>query len=116
MFERVPFLEETIEQYADCLPGERISALDAEIRHHPEDYPDWREAIQEVREAEAAVRAALGDHQELLTTLIEAANRRDGLEEEYIYQLAFLDGGRVYHAFATHELPPQFSPRKEGSS
>lgn len=115
MFERVVPFEETVRAYADFLSDERCTALYLDMKQHPEEYSAYHECDEAVAKAERILRAKLGEHQELLTTLLEAINLRGGEENELIYKLGFMDGGRVYHGFITHELPPTLSPQKEGN-
>lgn len=115
MFERLSTFEESIAQSADFICDERVSRLATELLEHPDDYPRFHEIRSTVKQAELALRAALGDRQHLLTCLLEAINLRDGVEYEYIYKLGFLDGGRVYHGFVSHELLHSLLATKEES-
>lgn len=114
MFDRVVPFEATVQAYANFLSDERCNALYVDMRQHPEEYAAYYECSEAVTDAEHLLRAQLGEHQELLTTLLEAINVRGGAENELIYKLGFMDGGRVCHGFITHELPPQISQRKDG--
>lgn len=113
MFERPSTFEETIAQSADFICDERVSRLTTELLEHPDDYPRYHEIRSDVKQAELALRTALGERQHLLTNLLETINLRDGVEYEYIYKLGFLDGGRVYHGFVSHKLPLSLLITKE---
>lgn len=113
MFERLGTLAETIMTHASFLTDERTSELSVDMREHPEDYPRCHELRLEVEQAERELRKVLGEHQCLLTSFIEAVNVRNGVENEYIYKLGFMDGARTHFALVTHELPHQLTDRKE---
>ena len=96
-----PYVEACMDELTDC----RIDTIITRLRENRERYPGYAVARQAIREATEALQRALGDQRDLLETLLEAQNHRDGFSETEIYRTAFLDGARVYHAFATHELP-----------
>lgn len=105
MFERLGTLPDTISAHAPYLWDERINDLASDMYKHPEDYEDLYEVINQYNAAAKAVEEALGDRAELLEELTNMFNGRRGAEQAYIYKLGFMDGGRVYHDFATHKLP-----------
>ncbi len=108
MFERLGTLPDTVARHASFLADERISELAADMRKHPQDYPEYYQAQLAADQAAQAVRDALGDRQHLLTTLVEAITVRDSIECDGLYRLGFMDGGRVYHDFVVHELPHDY--------
>lgn len=112
MFERLGSLEQTVANYANFLVAERINELDVDIRLHPEEYAEYQESEEAVKQAEEALRQAVCD-QELLTTLLEAINVRSALESELAYRLGFMDGGKLHHCFTMHELPAIIKLRKK---
>ena len=113
MFERLGTLAETVMTHASFLTDERTSELSVDIGDHPEDYPRCHEVRLEAERAERELCKVLGEHQHLLTSFIEAVNVRNGVENEYIYKLGFMDGARTHYALVTHELPHQLTDRKE---
>lgn len=112
MFEEMGSLRETIELEAGDLAGIRISELTMSMIEHPELYPDYHEACEHVRQTEAALREALAAQNPLLEAYQEARNLRDSYELSRAYELGVMDGGRIYHALVTHELPKQLTEKR----
>lgn len=80
---------------------ERVDAIERHMLTHPQDYPSFNEASQAL---DAGMKKVQGDAVDL--------EARDALWVNYIGHLAVelylagaRDGGRVYHAFTTGELP-----------
>jgi len=80
---------------------ERVDAVERHMLTHPKEYPSFNEASQALDDAMKKVQDNAAD--------LEA---RDALWVNYIgilavelYLAGARDGGRVYHAFTTGELP-----------
>lgn len=89
-------------QWIQNIAAERIDAVERHMLARPDEFPDFCEASRELD----AVMTATED----LTD--QAAKQREEAWVKYIGALAIemylagaRDGGRVYHAFTTGELP-----------
>ena len=91
--------------YADKIADWQITRFEREAQANPDAYPVFTQAAALLEEAERDLIQKLGGDEMATDDILHACHARGGALAIEMYKRGVLDGGRIYHAFLTHELP-----------
>lgn len=100
-----PDLLGDLERYATDIACWRVEAIEKYMRRAPDSFPDYAQALVAIEQEKASLIQKLGGDDFALELLMNALMAYHGELVFAVYRRAVLDGGRVYHAFITGELP-----------
>lgn len=88
----------------------RIEGIENAMRNAPDAFPDYTQAREDVKREQAYLIRKLNSDDFALEPLIKAIMVYHSELILEVYKQAVLDGGRLYHAFITGELPIKEDP------
>lgn len=91
--------------YAEELAVQVLDRLNVYMRMHPEEHPDFASGCARIDSAETSLKSILGKDASLVYELGDAHYTRSYALAVEIYRQGVLDGGRIYHAMISGELP-----------
>ncbi len=94
-----------LERYSTDIASWRVEAIEKIMRCAPDNFPDYAKARSEIEREQARLIQKLGNDDFALEPLMSAMMAYHGELVFEVYRQAVRDGGRVYHAFVTGELP-----------
>lgn len=94
-----------LERYATDIACWRVEAIENGMRKAPDDFSDYSQALTDIEREKASLIQKLGGDDFALEPLLNALMAYHGELVFEVYKRAALDGGRIYHAFITGELP-----------
>lgn len=101
---------EDLRSYFSELAIWRVEAIEREMRRKPEQHPDFTASLKQIDREQAALAEKLGGDIAATEPIMRAVMTYHSELVFEIYRQAVLDGGRVYHAFVTNELPKDDRP------
>lgn len=104
-------LPDDILRYATDVAIWRVEAVENGMRRAPESFPDYAKALTDIEREKASLIQKLGGDVFALEPLVNAMIAYHSELVFEVYKRAALDGGRIYHAFITDELPAKEDAR-----
>lgn len=98
-------IPERLIRYATDIAGWQLDAVEHEMKSQPDRYAEYARARERMASAEADLISKLGGDEMALEEYNDANNACAAALAMEMYLRGVMDGGRVYHAFLTHELP-----------
>ncbi len=98
-------------RYATDVAVWRVEDIENDIRRAPDDFPDYAKALTDIEREKASLIQKLGGDDFALEPLVNAMMAYHGELIFEVYKRAALDGGCIYHAFITGELPAKEDAR-----
>lgn len=102
MLEKWP---EKLQEYAADIADRRMGDVEQRMQHSPDDYPEYTAARENIADQEQALMDKLHCVPFDFDGLECAFNATNAALAIQIYLQGVQDGGRLYHAFITGELP-----------
>jgi len=94
-----------LKDYAADIACGRVEAIERFMRAVPERYADFNRSLADIECEKGALIQKLDDDALALEPLLLAYMAYHSELVFEVYKQAMIDGGRVYHAFVTQELP-----------
>lgn len=88
----------------------RIESIKNTMRNAPDAFPDYTQAREDIKREQADLIRKLNSDEFAMESLIKAMMAYHSELILEVYKQAVLDGGRLYHAFVTGELPTKEDP------
>ena len=98
-------LPDDLTDYADTVADWKMSSVEHEMEQDPETYPEYARAMAEREAAETQLIQARNCPRMEVDQLVCAMTSYSAALAIEMYKRGVLDGGRIYHAFVTGELP-----------
>lgn len=94
-----------ISAYVGDIVDWQLTRFEREAKANPDAYPEFTQAVALLKEAERDLIQKLGGDEMATDDILHACHARGGALAIEMYKRGVLDGGRIYHAFLTHDLP-----------
>lgn len=101
----IGFLPDDLLAYADDIADWKMSSVEHEMVQDPKTYPEYARAIAGREVAETQLIQKLNCTSMEIDQLESAMTAYSAALAIEMYKRGVLDGGRMYHAFITGELP-----------
>ena len=101
----IPDLLGDLECVSTDIACRRVEEIETSMRHAPDVYPEYTKAREDIEREQASLIQKLNGDDFALEPLIKAMMAYHSELIFEVYKQAVLDGGRIYHAFVTNELP-----------
>lgn len=98
-------LPERLIRYAMDIAGWQLETVEQEMQRQPDRYAAYADARERMATAEAELISKLGGDEMALEEYNDANKAYAAALAIEMYLHGVMDGGRVYHAFLTGELP-----------
>ena len=96
---------EDVQKYVREITALRVDAIESAMRKNPEQFPDFAQLNKDVSvQSDLLIQKMNGDAWALEPLLRVLMGAQTELVNE-AYRQGTIDGGRIYHAFVTGELP-----------
>ena len=98
-------LPDDLQEYATSIADWKMNAVEHEMQQNPKKYPEYARAMEACKTAEAQLmqKWSCGPMElDQLESALSAVGAELAIE---MYKRGVMDGGRMYHAFITGELP-----------
>ena len=96
--------QEATQAFAFRIATEQLDRVEADLKAHPEEHPDYHRAVAILDEMQSRISPRTDPR---INDLSEAWMDYAGALAIEMYLYGVRDGGRIYHAFVTGELPIQ---------
>ena len=94
-----------VNTYADDIADWQITRFEREAQKNTEAYPEYAQAVSQMEDEGSALIQKLGGDEMAIEGLLCACLARGAALAVVMYKRGVLDGGRLFHAFLTRELP-----------
>ena len=101
----IGFLPHDLLPYADDIADWKMSSVEHEMAQDPETYPEYARAMADREAAETQLIQTRNCPRMEVDQLVCAMTSYSAALAIEMYKRGVLDGGRIYHAFVTGELP-----------
>ena len=100
-----------LDEYSTEIATWRIEMIERELRRNPERNADFTQSLKDIDRESGKLIQKLGGDDFALEPLVNAMMAYHGELIFEVYKRAALDGGCIYHAFITGELPAKEDAR-----
>ena len=91
--------------YADSIADYQVTQVELDMQRNPDRFPEYTQASAWLEAEEANLIQKLGGDALAVEDILSACVAKRAAVAIETYKRGVLDGGRIYHAFATRELP-----------
>lgn len=100
-----PHFSEKIRAYAEGIADQQVTQAELDMQRSPDTYLEYTRAAIWLDDEERDLIQKLGDDAMDTEDILNAAGAKAAALAIEVYKRGVLDGGRIYHAFVTRELP-----------
>lgn len=94
--------QKATEAFAFQIAMEQLDRVEADLKAHPDEHPDYHRAVAALDEIQSRISPRTDTR---INDLSDAWMDYAGALAIEMYLYGVRDGGRIYHAFVTDELP-----------
>lgn len=102
-----------LKAYSTDIACWRVEEIERHMRGAPEAFPDFANALKNIKSAKQDLIQKLGGNELVLQPLMLACMAYHSELIYEVYKQAALDGGRIHHAFTIRKLPRRESDSYE---